>query len=316
VTLHQFLIFVRNREGRLARVTDLIPEVIQTWVDDMAAADLALSTMRARQSMLSSLCAWLVKRHLIAANPVSFIDRPPHRRDVPRQVPGPAIVDALVEAAKQRRPRDVAVFSILRYTSMRRESVATLRMCHLDGEWGLRRVPVKGGKTQDIPLPPVVMQFLHVYVERVLVTQMEKVGPDAPLFWSTWGRRAGGKTRAPMAGKNIWRLCKVYGRIIGFPELKPHTTFERAALDFLDEQTRRPDLRLDMDLQPGDIHLINNYTIHSRTGFIDGPEPDQRRHMLRLWLKFPTVWPLSAEFPAHMGYKPSEDTPVLVEAET
>src|SRR5215813_3801814 len=185
VTLHQFLIFVHNREGRLARVTDLIPEVIQTWVDDMAAADLALSTMRARQSMLSSLCAWLVKRHLIAANPVSFIDRPPHRRDVPRQVPGPAIVDALVEAAKQRRPRDVAVFSILRYTGMRRESVATLRMCHLDGEWGLRRVPVKGGKTQDIPLPPVVMQFLHVYVERVLVTQMEKVGPDAPLFWAT-----------------------------------------------------------------------------------------------------------------------------------
>src|SRR5262249_3274143 len=217
---------------------------------------------------------------------------------------------------KQRRPRDVAVFSILRYTSMRRESVATLRMCHLDGEWGLRRVPVKGGKTQDIPLPLVVMQFLHVYVERVLVTQMEKVGPDAPLFWSTWGRRAGGKTRAPMTGKNIWRLCKVYGRIIGFPELKPHTTFERAALDFLDEQTRRPDLRLDMDLQPGDIHLINNYTIHSRTGFIDGPEPDQRRHMLRLWLKFPTVWPLSAEFPAHMGSKPSEDTPVLVEGET
>ena len=28
----------------------------------------------------------------------------------------------------------------------------------------------------------------------------------------------------------------------------PLTTFERAALDFLDEQTRRPDLRLDMDL--------------------------------------------------------------------
>ena len=31
----------------------------------------------------------------------------------------------------------------------------------------------------------------------------------------------------------------------------PHTTLEKAALDFLDEQTRRADLRLDMDLQPG-----------------------------------------------------------------
>jgi TfdA family taurine catabolism dioxygenase TauD len=94
------------------------------------------------------------------------------------------------------------------------------------------------------------------------------------------------------------------------------TTFETAALDFFDEQTRRADVRLDMDLQPGDIQFINNYTIlHSRTEFLDGPEPHQKRHMLRLWLKFPTPWPLSAEFPAHMGYKPAQDTPILIEAE-
>jgi TfdA family taurine catabolism dioxygenase TauD len=96
----------------------------------------------------------------------------------------------------------------------------------------------------------------------------------------------------------------------------PLTTLEKEALDFLDEQTRRADLRLDMDLQRGDIQLINNYTIlHSRTGFVDGPEPHQKRHMLRLWLKFATPWPLGPDFPSHMGYKPAQDTPVLVEAE-
>jgi hypothetical protein len=96
----------------------------------------------------------------------------------------------------------------------------------------------------------------------------------------------------------------------------PLTRLEQAALDYLDELTRRPDLRLDMDLQPGDIQLINNYTIlHSRTGFVDGPEPHQKRHMLRLWLKFPMPWPLGLDFPAHMGYKPAQDAPILVEAE-
>ena len=96
----------------------------------------------------------------------------------------------------------------------------------------------------------------------------------------------------------------------------PLTSIEKAALDHLDEQTRRADLRLDMDLEAGDIQFINNYTIlHSRTGFVDGPEPHQKRHMLRLWLKFPTTWPLSTEFPTHMGYKPAQDTPILVEAE-
>jgi hypothetical protein len=96
----------------------------------------------------------------------------------------------------------------------------------------------------------------------------------------------------------------------------PLTTLEKAALDFFDEQTRRADLRLDMDLELGDIQFINNYTIlHSRTEFVDGPEPHQKRHMLRLWLKFPKAWPLSSEFPSHMGYKPSQDTPILIEAE-
>jgi len=71
-----------------------------------------------------------------------------------------------------------------------------------------------------------------------------------------------------------------------------------------------------MDLQAGDIQFINNYTtLHSRTEFEDGAEPHQKRHMPRLWLKFSKPWPLAAEFPTHMGYKPAQDTPVLIEAE-
>ncbi|PYN60224.1 MAG: hypothetical protein DMD90_26630 [Candidatus Rokuibacteriota bacterium] len=234
--LEQFLIFVRNRYGRLARVTDLTSPTIQAWMDDMAGADLALSTMRVRQSTLSSFCAWLVKRDGLAANPVAKLERPPHHREPPKQIPGASIMDALVEAAKaRRRPRDVAIFLILRYTGMRRESVATLRVQHLDGTWGLRGVRVKGGKTRDIPLPSAVMQFLQAYVERVLGKQIENVGPEIPLFWSTWGRRGVGTTRAPMTGKNIWRLCKVYGRLIGCPELKPHDLRHGVAMEVLEQ---------------------------------------------------------------------------------
>jgi len=84
---------------------------------------------------------------------------------------------------------------ILRYTGMRRESVATLQVHHLDGTWGLRGVRVKGGKTRDIPLPAAVMTCLQAYVELVLRREGEPLGPETPLFWSTWGRRAVGKTR-------------------------------------------------------------------------------------------------------------------------
>jgi site-specific recombinase XerC len=174
--------------------------------------------MRVRQSTLSSLCAWLVKRDVLVANPVAKLDRPPDRREPPKQVPGSSIMDALVEAAKaRRRPRDMAVFLILRYGGMRRESVATLRLRHLDPQWGLRGVVVKGGKTRNIPPPAIVMKYLVAYVERVLKQRMQNVGPDTPLFWSTWGRRGVGKTSAPMTGKNVWRLCKVYDGCSAIP---------------------------------------------------------------------------------------------------
>jgi len=40
-----------------------------------------------------------------------------------------------------------------------------------------------------------------------------------------------------------------------------------------------------MWLEPGDMQFISNCTIvHARTGFEDWPEPERRRHLLRLWL--------------------------------
>ena len=57
-------------------------------MDDMAASDLATSTMRLRQSAVSSFCGWLVKREMLATNPVSKLDRPPHHREPPFVRPG------------------------------------------------------------------------------------------------------------------------------------------------------------------------------------------------------------------------------------
>jgi integrase/recombinase XerC len=132
-------------------------------------------------------------------------------------------MDALIKAAKNRwHPHDLAILLILRYSGMRRESVATLRIRNLDRDWGVRNVPVKGGKTRDIPLPAVVMQFLDRYMTQYPPTILEMATTDTPLFWSTFGQRRQGLVRRPMEGKNIWRLCKTYGRIIGYPMLKPH----------------------------------------------------------------------------------------------
>lgn len=68
----------------------------------------------------------------------------------------------------------------------------------------------------------------------------------------------------------------------------PYTALENAALEFLDKTAAREDLRYDMNLEPGDIQILNNFTtFHARTSFVDADEPEKKRHLLRLWLQFP-----------------------------
>ena len=72
---------------------------------------------------------------------------------------------------------------------------------------------------------------------------------------------------------------------------------ETAALAYMDELANDEDMRLDMMLERGDMQFINNYTtLHARTAFEDFPQPERRRHMVRLWLRsFGTRRPTHAE---------------------
>lgn len=70
-----------------------------------------------------------------------------------------------------------------------------------------------------------------------------------------------------------------------FPDVAPLTAQQTEALDLLDELANDPELNLMMELQPGDIQFVHNHTIlHDRTAFEDYPEPERKRHLLRLWL--------------------------------
>jgi len=73
-----------------------------------------------------------------------------------------------------------------------------------------------------------------------------------------------------------------------FPGVAPLTSLQIEALDLFDELANDPRLNLTMELEPGDIQLVHNHTIlHDRTAFEDYPEPERKRHLLRLWLAPP-----------------------------
>jgi hypothetical protein len=53
------------------------------------------------------------------------------------------------------------------------------------------------------------------------------------------------------------------------------------------------ELALEMTFEPGDIQLLNNHLMyHARTEFVDYPEPERKRLLLRLWLAVPGSRPL------------------------
>jgi hypothetical protein len=83
------------------------------------------------------------------------------------------------------------------------------------------------------------------------------------------------------------------------PRLTPEDV---EALDYFDDLANDAELRLDMQLQPGDMQFLHNHTIlHDRTAFEDWPEPAKKRHLLRLWLAAPNARPLPPIFAERYG---------------
>jgi hypothetical protein len=82
-----------------------------------------------------------------------------------------------------------------------------------------------------------------------------------------------------------------------FPEVPPLTAAQVEALDLLDALAENPAFHLELEFLPGDIQLVNNHALfHDRTAFEDWPQPERRRHLLRLWLAPQGAQPLPRVF--------------------
>lgn len=87
-----------------------------------------------------------------------------------------------------------------------------------------------------------------------------------------------------------------------FPQVPPLTAAQVAAFDLLDVLAEDPALHVELDFRPGDIQLVNNHILfHDRTAFEDWPDPERRRHLLRLWLAPPQAQALPPVFAERFG---------------
>ena len=74
------------------------------------------------------------------------------------------------------------------------------------------------------------------------------------------------------------------------------------ALDLVETLADEPRLHHSFRQEPGDLFFVNNWVnLHRRTEFEDWPEPDRRRHILRIWLSMPNSRPLDPLFADNYG---------------
>lgn len=116
-----------------------------------------------------------------------------------------------------------------------------------------------------------------------------------------------GYYRMPVCNWFEGRLCTLYTRRYiesarRFDEVPELTATQRAALGLFDALANDPQLRLDMAFRRGDIQILHNHQIlHDRTAYEDWPEPERKRHLLRLWLCAPDGRPLPESYLPRYG---------------
>jgi len=111
----------------------------------------------------------------------------------------------------------------------------------------------------------------------------------------------------PVFNDHAGHLSTMYSRTYvrssqRFPAARRLTEEDVAALDCFDSLAEDKELRLDITFQPGDIQFVHNHTLlHDRTSFVDWPEPERKRHLLRLWLAVPGARPLPPVYAERYG---------------
>jgi hypothetical protein len=87
-----------------------------------------------------------------------------------------------------------------------------------------------------------------------------------------------------------------------FPEAPRLSPARIEAMDLFDALANDPELNMFMEFKPGDVQLVHNHTVlHDRTRFVDWPDAERRRHLLRLWLAAAEARPLPPYFTQRYG---------------
>lgn len=118
----------------------------------------------------------------------------------------------------------------------------------------------------------------RLYEPFVFNRQLEHAPEDSRTLEHPLFSLEGGRLRGRLSKHQVVMGYKVSGRTLD--------AVGQRALDALERTMMAPELCREFHFARGQVQFVHNFRLgHRRTGFTDVPDPERRRHLIRLWLR-------------------------------
>jgi integrase/recombinase XerD len=177
----------------------------------------ARATVQRKLSSLRQLHKFLVREGLTDNDATRNLVTPQPAQRLPKVLSESQCL-ALLNAPGLETPeglRDAAMLTLLYATGLRVTELVTLELHAMDMDHGTVRVRGKGNKERIVPVAPLALDLLHLYLQEARPAFVKYEGEDG-LFLTNRGR--------PMTRVCFWQRLKQLCRLAGVPEdTSPHT---------------------------------------------------------------------------------------------
>jgi len=202
----------RQRSFRQADETD-----ITAYLGELRHRGQARATVQRKLSSLRQLHKFLVREGLTENDPTRNLVTPQPAQRLPKVLTVGQCL-ALLAAPGLETPeglRDAAMLTLLYATGLRVTELVTLEIHAMDMDHGTVRVRGKGNKERIVPVAPLALDLLHLYLQEARPAFVKYEAEDG-LFLTNRGR--------PMTRVCFWQRLKQLCRLAGVPEdTSPHT---------------------------------------------------------------------------------------------
>lgn len=189
---------------------------LQEYFTALKARGLSARSQARQLSALRQFFRFLQREEQVRANPVELIDSPRLPQRLPK-VLGEEEVTALLAAPDPATPaglRDAVLLEVLYATGLRVSELVGLTLRQVDLRRGMVRPWGKGSKERVVPMVPVAVEKLKVYLSQGRPQLLN--GRESPYVFVN---RRGGK----LSRQGFWKILQQYALKAGLPRLSPHT---------------------------------------------------------------------------------------------